>query len=148
MRLELAHSLLKAATVASLDAAGGVSAASRLLGIGTSALSKYASTSGEFAGSFIRADLAVRLDVATGHPFITRAMTELVSEAAPEPIGPLTASAILKLDGVLDDVVREVALAMEDGHMDAAERQAVRSRIAAAQQSLARLDRHVARIGT
>lgn len=147
MRLETIKpaALLKAATISGLDAVGGVSAASRLLGIGTPALTKYASTAEEWQANFIRVDLAVRLDVAAGHPFLTNAMTHIVQAAEPEAPGALTASAILKLDGVLDDVVREVAAALEDGHLDAAERQAVRSRIVAAHQSLSRLDAMMSR---
>ncbi len=136
--------LLKAATVAGFAAIGGTSQAASLLGVGISTASKYASNAPEWAANLIRVDLAVMLDREAGHPFITSAMRHLVEEAPCGFAGPLTASAILKLDGVLDDVVREVAAAMDDGHLDAAERQAVRHRIALAQASLARLDSFVA----
>lgn len=150
MRPYLTHSaaLLKAATISSIDAIGGVTKASALLGMGTSALTKYASTAEEWQNNFIRVDLAVSLDRATGHPFITTAMNQLVSDTVPHAPGAISAGAILKLNGVLDDVVRELALAMEDDHMDAAEKQAVRSKIAAAQRSLSRLDVFVAGIHT
>ncbi|WP_377299790.1 hypothetical protein [Rhizobium sp. SGZ-381] len=131
---------LKAATVASISAVGGVSHASRLLGIGTAALSKYSSTSGEWANSFIRVDLAAALDRAAGHDFITSTMRGLVDGEKPAGFGQLTALAVLRLDGVLDDVVREVAQAIEDGHADACERQAVRARIVPAMRALAALD--------
>lgn len=142
MRAYLSQSdaLLKSATVAAVDAVGGISRASELLGMGTSALTKYCSTAEEWSKNFIRVDLAVALDRATSHPFISTAMNQLVADQAPVSVGEITATAILKLDGVLDDVVRSIAVAIEDGHMDAAERHEVRSRIVPAMQFLARLD--------
>ncbi|EPE95733.1 hypothetical protein RGCCGE502_22825 [Rhizobium grahamii CCGE 502] len=131
---------MKAATVAAVDAVGGVSRASQLLGMGTSALTKYCSTAEEWSKNFIRVDLAVALDRATAHPFISTAISQLVADQAPASVGELTASAVLRLDGVLDEVVRTIAVAIEDGHLDAAERQAVRSRIVPAMLFLARLD--------
>jgi hypothetical protein len=115
---------LKAATSASISAVDGVSNASRLLGIGSAALSKYVSTADEWAKSFIRVDLAVALDKAAGHDFITSTMRGLVAGEKPAGFGQLTALAILRLDGVLDDVVR----------------QAVRARIVPAMRALASLD--------
>lgn len=138
--LSQSDALLKAATVASVDAVGGISRASELLGMGTSALTKYCSTAEEWSKNFIRVDLAVALDRATAHPFITTAITQLVANQTPSSVGELTATAVLRLDGVLDEVVRTIAVAIEDGHISAAERQAVRSRIVPAMQYLARLD--------
>jgi hypothetical protein len=137
-------SALKAATISSFEAVGGVSRASDLLGIGAGTLSKYASTSDEWSRNFIRVDLAVALDAAAGHPFITSTMGDLLGTRRPQSFGELTAAAVLKLNGILDDVVREVALAIDDGHVDAAERQAVRARIVPAMQALAQLDAIIA----
>lgn len=137
---DIAGPVLKAATVSSLEAVGGISAASKLLGIGTPALSKYASSADEWAKNFIRVDLAVALDKAAGHPFITAAMGEMLSRDRAATFGQLTATAVLRLDGVLDDVVREVATAIDDGKLDACERQAVRARIVPAMRALASLD--------
>lgn len=134
------QTMIKATTVASCEAVGGVSAAAGLLGIASSTLTKYASVAEEWRGNFIRMDLAVELDRRTDHPFFLSAMQRLVTGDKPEPMGRVTASAILRLDGVLDDVVREVARAIEDDHIDAAERQAIRGRIVAAKNYLARLD--------
>ena len=135
-----AASIIKAATAASYEAMGGVMRAAEALGVGSSSLTKYASPADDWRDSFIRLDLAVELDRRTGHPFLLNAMIQLVQPEEPKPLGEITAAAILKLDGVLDDVVREVARALEDGRVDSAERQAVRSRIIAAQRDLARLD--------
>lgn len=66
-------------------------------------------------------------------------MTKLVKSAPSKSFGALTASAVLRLDVVLDDVVREVVKAIENDHVDAAERQAVCERIVAAQAVLASL---------
>lgn len=140
MRPSIDSLAIKSATAAALDAVGGVSAAASLLGVGSSTLTKYASTGEEWRASFIRLDLAVALDRATPHPFLLTAMNRLVTGDRPAPGGRLTASAILRLDGVLDDVVREAARAIEDDHVDSAERKAIRSRIVAAKQHLAELD--------
>jgi hypothetical protein len=59
---------------------------------------------------------------------------------AGEGFGAVTAAAVLRLNGVLDDVVRKVALALEDGVLDAGERLAIRNTIVAAQRNLAALD--------
>lgn len=135
------HSIIKAATVSAYEAVGGVSEAADLLGVRSSTLTKYGSTGEEWRQSFIRLDLAVQLDRQSAHPFLLGAMERLVKGQRPEPFGKVTASAILKLDGVLDDVVREVARAIEgDDYIDAAERVAIRSRIIAAKQILAQLD--------
>ncbi len=132
--------IIKNATASGFDALGGVSRAAEALKVGTPVLTKYASHGEQWCESFIRFDLAVEMDRRTGHPFMLNAMTQLVRDEKVSDFGAVTASAILRLDGVLDDVVREVARAIEDGHADAAERQAVRRRIVAAQQALARLD--------
>lgn len=132
--------VIKAATAAAYEALGGVGRAASALNVGSSTLTKYASTSDEWRDSFIRLDLAVALDRRADHPFLLNAMSQLVRDDVPESFGSITAGALLRLDAVLDDVVREAALAIEDGHVDAAERQAVRSRIVAAQRDLARLD--------
>ncbi|OLP56649.1 hypothetical protein BJF92_11195 [Rhizobium rhizosphaerae] len=131
---------IKAATAAGIEALGGVRRASDALRVGSSTLTKYASTAPEWADSFIRLDLAVEMDRRTHHPFLLTAMSRLVGDQPVPGFGEVTALAILRLDGVLDDVVREVARAIEDGHVDARERQAVRARIVAAKQELARLD--------
>lgn len=138
---------LKAATAAAYTALGGVSRTAELLGVASSTLTKYASTGAEWAESFIRLDLAVELDRRTSHPFLLSAIQQLLSDAPATDGWALTASAVLRLDGVLDDVVREVARAIEDGHVDAAERLAVRNRIAAAQRNLALLDATIVRSG-
>ncbi|PLU55242.1 hypothetical protein BMJ22_34665, partial [Sinorhizobium medicae] len=107
----------------------------------SSTLTKYASTGEEWRDSFIRLDLAVELDRRCDHPFLLTAMSRIVKDEHVSSFGVVTASAVLRLDGVLDDVVRAVAAALEDDdHIDAAERQAIRNRIVAAQQYLARLD--------
>lgn len=135
------QSIIKAATVSAYEAVGGVTAAADMLGVRSSTLSKYASSGEEWHSNFIRLDLAVRLDRQSAHPFLLSAMNRLVKAERPEGFGSVTASAILKLDGVLDDVVREVARAIEgDDHIDAAERVAIRSKIVAAKQVLAQLD--------
>lgn len=134
------NSIIKAATASAYEAVGGVSAAANLLGVGSSSLTKYASTGDEWKSSFIRFDLAVQLDRQSPHPFMLSAMSQLVSEERPVSLGKITASAILRLDGVLDDVVREAARAIEDGHVDAGEKQAIRHRIVAAKRFLAQLD--------
>jgi hypothetical protein len=131
---------IKAATAAAYEAMGGVSRAAEALGVGSSTLTKYASTSEEWGQNFIRFDLAAELDRRTGHPFMLSALQQIVSEEQPTSFGAVTAAAILRLDGVLDDVVRTVALAIEDNHIDASEKQAIRHRIVAAKQYLARLD--------
>ncbi|MCM5689195.1 hypothetical protein M8037_10335 [Sinorhizobium meliloti] len=134
-------SIIKAATAAAYEALGGVSRAAEALGVASSTLTKYASTGEEWRDSFIRLDLAVELDRRCDHPFLLTAMSRIVKDEHVSSFGVVTASAVLRLDGVLDDVVRAVAAALEDDdHIDAAERQAIRSRIVAAQQYLARLD--------
>jgi hypothetical protein len=133
-------SIIKAATAAAYEALGGVSRAAEALGVASSTLTKYASTGEEWKESFIRLDLAAELDRRCDHSFLLTAMTRVVKDEKPSCLGALTASAILKLDGVLDDVVRTVAAAIEDDHIDAAERLQIRERIVAAKQYLARLD--------
>jgi hypothetical protein len=133
-------SAIKAATAAAYEAMGGVSRAAEALGVGSSTLTKYASTGEEWGQNFIRFDLAAELDRRTGHPFMLSALQQIVSEEQTTSFGAVTAAAILRLDGVLDDVVRTVALAIEDNHIDASEKQAIRHRIVAAKQYLARLD--------
>jgi hypothetical protein len=133
--------IIKAATAAAYEALGGVSRAAEALKVGSSTLTKYASTGEEWSESFIRLDLAVELDRRCDHPFLLTAFTRVVRDEKPQSFGSITASAILKLDGVLDDVVRTVAAAIEDdNHIDAAERLEIRERIVAAKQFLARLD--------
>ena len=139
--------IIKAATAAAYEAMGGVKRAAEALGVGSSTLTKYASPGEEWTESFIRLDLAVELDRRTGHPFLLDAMTRLVKSEPVKSFGELTAAAILRLDGVLDDVVREVVQAIEDNHVDAGERLAVRERIIAAQSILGRLDSLMAGIG-
>lgn len=133
-------SIIKTATAAAYEAIGGVSRAAEALKVGSSTLTKYASPGEEWRDSFIRLDLAAELDRRAEHPFLLNAMSQLVRGEKVASFGAITASAILRLDAVLDDVVREVARAIEDGKIDAAERQAVRNRIVAAQRDLARLD--------
>ncbi|MDX0893194.1 hypothetical protein CN059_16270 [Sinorhizobium medicae] len=134
-------SIIKAATAAAYEALGGVSRAADALGVASSTLTKYASTGEEWRDSFIRLDLAAELDRRCDHPFLLTAMSRIVKDERVSSFGAVTASAVLRLDGVLDDVVRAVAAALEDDdHIDAAERQAIRNRIVAAQQYLARLD--------
>lgn len=132
--------IIKAATAASYEAMGGVCRAADALGVRSSTLTKYASTGEEWSQNVIRLDLAAELDRRTDHPFMLTAMTRVVNDERASSFGAVTASAILRLDGVLDDVVREVALAIEDGHIDAGEKLAIRNRIVAAKQYLARLD--------
>ncbi|QND33093.1 hypothetical protein [Sinorhizobium medicae] len=134
-------SIIKAATAAAYEALGGVSRAAEALGVASSTLTKYASTGEEWRDGFIRLDLAAELDRRCDHPFLLTAMSRIVKDERVSSFGAVTASAVLRLDGVLDDVVRAVAAALEDDdHIDAAERQAIRNRIVAAQQYLARLD--------
>ena len=134
-------SIIKAATAAAYEALGGVSRAAEALGVASSTLTKYASTGEEWRDSFIRLDLAAELDRRCDHPFMLTALSRIVKDERVSSFGAVTASAVLRLDGVLDDVVRAVAAALEDDdHIDAAERQAIRNRIVAAQQYLARLD--------
>ena len=134
-------SIIKAATAAAYEALGGVSRAAEALGVASSTLTKYASTGEEWRDSFIRLDLAAELDRRCEHPFLLTALSRIVKDERVSSFGAVTASAVLRLDGVLDDVVRAVAAALEDDdHIDAAERQAIRNRIVAAQQYLARLD--------
>lgn len=131
---------IKAATVASYEAVGGVNRAAEALRIGGSVLTKYASLNEEWQKSVIRLDLAVQLDRMAGHPFLLNTMAQLVSGSRPAASGDVTARCVLRLDGILDDVVREVARAIDDERVDAGERQAIRRRIVAAQQELSRLD--------
>ncbi|MHC2350819.1 hypothetical protein ACVMB3_000277 [Sinorhizobium meliloti] len=134
-------SIIKTATAAAYEALGGVSRAAEALGVASSTLTKYASTGEEWRDSFIRLDLAAELDRRCDHPFLLTALSRIVKDERVSSFGAVTASAVLRLDGVLDDVVRAVAVALEDDdHIDAAERQAIRNRIVAAQQYLARLD--------
>ena len=139
--------IIKAATAAAYEAMGGVSRAAEALKVASSTLTKYASSGEDWKESFIRLDLAVELDRRTGHPFLLEAMTKLVRSEPVKSFGELTAAAILRLDGVLDDVVREVARAIDDGQVDAGERLAVRERIVAAQAILARLDAFMVGVG-
>ncbi|PLU06742.1 hypothetical protein [Sinorhizobium medicae] len=134
-------SIIKAATAAAYEALGGVSRAAEALGVASSTLTKYASMGEEWRDSFIRLDLAAELDRRCDHPFLLTAMSRIVKDERVPSFGAVTASAVLRLDGVLDDVVRAVAAALDDDdHIDASERQAIRNRIVAAQQYLARLD--------
>jgi hypothetical protein len=136
------HALvLKDATFAACEALGGVSRAASLLGVASSTMTKYASRADEWRESFIRLDLAAEMDRQSGHPFFLTAMRRVVTGQHPEPLSDLTASDILRLDRVLDDVVREVADALDnDGRFDSGERLAVRRRIVAAKRYLARLE--------
>lgn len=135
------RSIIKTATASAYEAVGGVTAAADILGVRSSTLTKYASGGEEWQANFIRLDLAVQLDRQSSHPFLLTAMDRLVRQERPAGFGQVTASAILKLDGVLDDVVREVARAIDgDDYIDAAERVAIRSKIVAAKQILAQLD--------
>lgn len=131
---------IKAATAAAYEAVGGVSRAAEHLNVGTSSLTKYASTGADWRDTFIRMDLAVALDRRSEHPFLLTTVTELVRGRSAEGFGTVTAAAILRLNRVLDDVVREVANALEDGVIDAGERLAVRQKIVAAHRNLALLD--------
>lgn len=135
------NTIIKTATAAAYEAVDGVSAAADILGVRSSTLTKYASTGEEWRSSFIRLDLAVKLDRHSPHPFLLSAMERLVKDARPESFGHVTASAILRLDGVLGDVVRELARAIDgDERIDAAESLAIRKRIVAAKQVLAQLE--------
>ncbi len=137
---------LKANTQAAYDAVGGTSSASGLLGVGISALSKYASQDEQWKDNFIRIDLAVDLDRRSPHPFILTTMArELGFALVRDDLRAggdvkLCPMSLLKLDRVLDDVVDEVAAALSDGHADAYERKEIRKRIASAKIALARLD--------
>lgn len=131
--------IIKTATASAYEAMGGVSRAADALCVASSTLTKYASTGEDWWENFIRLDLAVELDRRNDHPFLLNAMTRLVREERIAPTGNVTAFTVLKLDGVLDDVVREFAKALEDGEIDAGERLAVSRRIVAAQEDLARL---------
>ncbi len=131
---------IKAATAASLEAVGGVSRAAEALDIGSSTLTKYASTGEEWRQNVIRLDLAVRLDRASGHPFLLESFSGLVRREQPAAPAEVSPRAVLRLNAILDDVVREVAAAIDDARIDAGERLAIRKRIVAAQQELARLD--------
>lgn len=134
-------SIIKAATVASYEAMGGVGRAADALGVASSTLTKYASTNEEWRENFIRVDLAVELDRRTEHPFLLSAISRIVKDEQPTSFGAVTAAAVLRLDKALDDVVHAVAMAIEDdNHIDAAERQVIRHKIVAAKQFLARLD--------
>jgi hypothetical protein len=135
--------IIKAATAAAYEAMGGATHAAKALGVVSSTLTKYASPAEEWRESFIRLDLAVELDRRTGHPFLLDAMTKLVRGGPAKSFGELTAAAILRLDGVLDDVVREVVRAIEDNHVDAGERAAVCDRIVAAMSVLGSLHNHM-----
>ncbi len=128
---------LKGATAASFEALGGVSRAAKSLGVASSTLSKYASPADEWSQSFIRLDLAVRADRLTSHPFFFSAAQQLVADAAPGGLGAMTASAILRLDRALDDVVRAIMDAVEDNHIDAGERATIREKIVVAHEFLA-----------
>lgn len=141
---------IKAATARAYHAVGGVSRAAGLLGVGSSTLTKYASSDAEWTDRVIRVDLGIRLDRAAGHPFLLSAYERLVRAPAPDAAHgamngamtgqAITASAVLRLNTILDDVVREVATAIEDCRVDGAEKLAIRKRIVLAQQELARLD--------
>ncbi|NTG20027.1 hypothetical protein G6L00_06165 [Agrobacterium rhizogenes] len=137
---------LKAATVAAYEALGGVSLVSEILTVGISTLSKYASFNHEWRENFIRIDLAVELDRRADHPFILTTMArelgyELVRDVRVEVISAdLSPTGVLRLHRILDDVGHETARAIEDGYVDAAERQNIRRKIALAMQELARLD--------
>ncbi|RYC10052.1 phage regulatory CII family protein [Ciceribacter ferrooxidans] len=131
---------IKAATAASIEAVGGVSRAADALSIGSSTLTKYASPNEEWRQNFIRLDLAVRLDRASGHPFLLESFSGLVRRDGVHAPADVTPTAVLRLNAILDDVVREVATAIDDSRIDAGERLAIRKRIVAAQRELARLD--------
>ena len=132
---------LKGATVASFEALGGVSSAARCLGVASSTLTKYASLASEWAQSFIRLDLAAQADRLTSHPYFAATLQRLVADGAPGGFGAMTASAILRLDRALDDVVRAIADAIEDDHIDSAESLLIRRKIVVAYEFLARAER-------
>jgi hypothetical protein len=131
---------IKAATAAAYEALGGVSRAAEYLGVRPSTLTKYASPASEWRGNFIRLDLAVALDRASEHPFLITVMDDLVRRERAEALGHVSAGMALRMSTVFHEVVREVAMAIEDGVIDAAERLAVRNRIVAAQRDLGRLN--------
>ena len=137
---------LKASTAAAYDALGGVSQVSDILDIGVSTLSKYASLNDEWRENFIRVDLAVELDRRAEHPFLLTTMArelgyELVRNVAVEvSVADLSPIGVLRLNRVLDEVVHETERAIADGHVDSAEKQVIRHKIALAMQELARLD--------
>jgi hypothetical protein len=128
---------IKKATAQSFEAIGGVSAASRALGVTSSTLSKYASTGEEWQDRFIPVDLAIALDRMSEHPFLLETMSGLVKGEHRTGFGTVTDAVILKLNHVLHDVVRELVAAIEDGVFDAGERLAISDRIVAAQRGLA-----------
>lgn len=132
--------IIKTATASAYEAIGGVSRAADALCVASSTLTKYASTGKDWRENFIRLDLAIELDRRNDYPFLLNAMTSLVRADRVAPTGKVNAFTVLKLNGVLDDVVREFAAALEDGEIDAAERLAVSRRIVAAQEDLARLN--------
>jgi len=136
--------ILKDATASAVMALDGTSRAAKLLGVASSTITKYASPADEWRESFVRLDLAAEMDRLSGHSFLTSALARVVTGDPEPPTGPVTASLVLRLNGILDDVVREVAAALEDGHIDSGERLAVRRRIAVAQRKLARLDARMA----
>lgn len=140
-------SFIKSQTASSVEAMNGVKAAAKELGVASSTLSKYISPADEWRDSHVRLDLAIAMDRKTGHPFLLEAMKAMVHAEPSVCFGDLTASAILRLDGVLDDVVREIVMAGEDDRYDAAERLAIGNKIVAAQTVLARLHRRIMEMG-
>jgi hypothetical protein len=136
---------LKSTTQAAYDAVGGVMQASDLTGIGSPQLTKYASRDEKWADRFIRIDIAVDLDRRSPHPFILTTMAReigfrIVPDASRADGMSLCPMGILRLDGILADVVRETATAIADGHVCAAEKHLIRKKIAAAKIALAQLD--------
>lgn len=116
-----------------------------MLGVGSPVLSKYASPDKQWEDRFIRIDLAVKLDRLSPHPFILTTMARetgfaLIPASDVTGSADISAMGVLKLDGILDDVVRETASAIADGNVCAAERLIIRKKIAAAKIALAQLD--------
>lgn len=136
---------LKTSTGAAYDAVGGTVQAADLLGVGSPVLSKYASTAPQWVESFIRIDLAIDLDRRSHHPFILTTMAReigyrLVRETPEVCDLTLSPMGVLKLDRVLDELVHELAAALEDNHISAAERRELQKKSAAVKVMIAKLD--------
>ena len=139
---------LKSTTQAAYDAVGGVMQASDLTGIGSPQLTKYASRDERWADRFIRIDIALDLDRRSPHPFILTTLAReagfrLVPDATSADGMSLCPMAILRLAGILDDVVRESAAAIADGHVSAGEKHLIRKALGPAKIALAQLEASV-----
>ncbi|WP_421405598.1 hypothetical protein [Agrobacterium fabrum] len=141
---KITEAALKANTQAAYDAVGGVTSAAKIIGVGSPILTKYASPDPQWASSFIRVDLALDLDRRSAHPFILTTLAReagyaLVKDEGSSAEVSLCPMGLLRLDGVLDDVVRELASALSDGHLTAAEKKAGLKVVGLAKQHLAKV---------